>query len=143
VLIHNGRKLDIRHKKFMTHAVDIPTMNFYVTYEKWPQWTLLLCTKRQLIWTHKLFSNCPNLQIILRYLLCISCVLCPLWISTKTKSIKPTFIEYLFCYFLKDSADFIYFYFKRKVIRSETGMLKYVVKFSNEKQTLRHQLLFI
>jgi hypothetical protein len=24
----------------------------------------------QVIWTHKLFSNCPNLQIILRYLLC-------------------------------------------------------------------------
>jgi hypothetical protein len=24
VLIHNGRKLDIRHKKFMIHAVYIP-----------------------------------------------------------------------------------------------------------------------
>jgi hypothetical protein len=23
----------------------------------------------RVIWTHKLFSNCPNLQIILRYLL--------------------------------------------------------------------------
>jgi hypothetical protein len=30
----------------------------------------------RVIWTHKLFSNCPNLQIILRYLLCISYVLC-------------------------------------------------------------------
>ncbi|CAH1380513.1 unnamed protein product [Tenebrio molitor] len=28
----------------------------------------------RVIWTHKLFSNCPNLQIILRYLLCISYV---------------------------------------------------------------------
>jgi hypothetical protein len=25
----------------------------------------------RVIWTHKLFSNCPNLQIILRYLLYI------------------------------------------------------------------------
>jgi hypothetical protein len=25
----------------------------------------------RVIWTHKLFSNCPNLQIILRYLLCL------------------------------------------------------------------------
>jgi hypothetical protein len=32
----------------------------------------------RVIWTHKLFSNCPNLQIILTYLLCISYVLCPL-----------------------------------------------------------------
>jgi hypothetical protein len=34
VLIHNGLKLEIRHKKFMIHAVDICTINFYVTYEK-------------------------------------------------------------------------------------------------------------
>jgi hypothetical protein len=27
------------------------------------------------IWTHKLFSNCPNLQMILRYLLRISYVM--------------------------------------------------------------------
>jgi hypothetical protein len=40
------------------------------------------------IWTHKLFSNCPNLQIILRYLLCISYVLCPLWISTYAEHMK-------------------------------------------------------
>jgi hypothetical protein len=30
----------------------------------------------RVIWTHKLFSSCPNLQIILTYLLCISNVLC-------------------------------------------------------------------
>jgi hypothetical protein len=28
----------------------------------------------RVIWTHTLFSNCPNLQIILRYLLCVSYV---------------------------------------------------------------------
>jgi hypothetical protein len=34
VLIHNGHKLDIRHKKFIIGTYSGYTINFYVTYEK-------------------------------------------------------------------------------------------------------------